>query len=327
MGKNYTQLGLSERVAIGAMLETKASFREIALRLGRSPATVCREVARNSVKTKVWAGGYDPVRAEALAERRRRWDARFKLERRPELRAAVLDRLAMGWSPEQIAGRLALENDGVPVVSCESVYRWIYHRSAQKDFLHRLLPRRKSRRGWYRRRSRAPQAFLPCRVPIGDRGPAGPGDWEADVLMFSDKKTNVLVLLERASRRLALWFQPDRSSRRVADNLASALETVPTELRKSVAFDNGPEFCLHTRLHALGAATYFCDLRRPWQKGAVENANGRLRRSLPRNKNLAGLDQQAVLEIQRRHNSAPRKCLGYKTPDEVFSEMTVALQT
>ena len=77
-------------------------------RLSRAPSTISRELRRNSWPTKVWTGGYEPVRAQQLAERRRRWDGRFKLARQPDLRDCVSKSLAMGHSPEQIAGRLAL---------------------------------------------------------------------------------------------------------------------------------------------------------------------------------------------------------------------------
>jgi len=60
---------------------------------------------RNARPTKVWQGDYEPVRAYGLALRRRCWDGRFKLVRQPDLREMVKDRLAMGWSPEQIASR------------------------------------------------------------------------------------------------------------------------------------------------------------------------------------------------------------------------------
>jgi len=69
------------------------------------------------------SGGYAPARAQSLAERRRRWDCRFKLERQPDLRDLVKTRLAMGWSPEQIAGRLTREH-GRTLISHEPASRF-----------------------------------------------------------------------------------------------------------------------------------------------------------------------------------------------------------
>jgi len=146
MGQCYCQLSLEERIEIYRLRAAGESMQMIARTLQRHVSTISREIARNGLATKVWSGGYAPARAQKLAERRRRWDGRFKLARQPDLQDLVKDRLAMGHSPEQIAGRLTLEH-GHTVISYESIYRFVYHRSAQKDYWHRLLPRRKSRRG------------------------------------------------------------------------------------------------------------------------------------------------------------------------------------
>src|ERR1700693_2131440 len=146
MGKCYGQLSLEERVEIYRLHAGGRSQNKIAAALDRSPSTIGRELERNSRPTKIWKGGYDPVRAQQLAERRRRQDGRFKLARQPDLRDRVSNSLAMGHSPEQIAGRLALEHGRV-IISHESIYRFIYHRTAQKDYWHRLLPHHKLRRG------------------------------------------------------------------------------------------------------------------------------------------------------------------------------------
>src|SRR5229473_4694744 len=150
MGKCYGQLSLEERVEIYRLHAVGTSQNKIAAALDRAPSTIGRELQRNSRPTKVRVGGYDPVRAQQLAERRRRQDGRFKLARQPDLRHRVGKSLAMGHSPEQIAGRLALEHGRV-IISHESIYRFIYHRTAQKDYWHRLLPRQKRTRGRHRR--------------------------------------------------------------------------------------------------------------------------------------------------------------------------------
>src|SRR5882724_2294267 len=139
MGKHYDQLSLEERIEIYRLHAGGISRAKIAVAVHRHPATIGRELTRNGRRTKAWSRGYEPGRAQKLADRRRRWDGRFKLARQPDLLTIVESRLAMGCSPEQIAGRLALEH-GHTRISHESIYRYIYHRSAQKDDLHRLLP-------------------------------------------------------------------------------------------------------------------------------------------------------------------------------------------
>ena len=128
MAKAYKQLSLRERIELERMSREGQSLRAIAPVLGRSASTLSRELQRNSVRTKVWEGGYEPERAEALAARRRRWDARFKLTRDEPLRHFVRQQLEDGLSPEQIAGALR-QHYGYCVISHESIYRFIYHRS------------------------------------------------------------------------------------------------------------------------------------------------------------------------------------------------------
>ena len=96
MGEHYGQLSLVERIEIHRLHAADGSRRSIASRLGRSVSTISRELRRNSVRTKAWPGGYEPVRAHSLAVRRRRWDCRYKLERQPDLRDLVKTCLAMG---------------------------------------------------------------------------------------------------------------------------------------------------------------------------------------------------------------------------------------
>src|SRR5216684_8048764 len=214
MGQCYGQLSLEERVEIYRLHAGGRSQNEIASALDRAPSTISRELRRNSRPTKVWNGGYEPVRAQQLAERRRRWDGRFKLARQTDLRNSVGKSLAMGHSPEQIAGRLARQHGRV-IISHESIYRFIYHRSAQKDYWHRLLPRRKSRRGRLGARGGSSVLHLRHRVPIHDRPPQAqdrsqPGHWEADLRLFRKYGQAVLVLHERSSRHLRLARQPNK---------------------------------------------------------------------------------------------------------------------
>lgn len=333
MGRSYRQLGLRERTKIEIWRSEGLSMRAIGLRLGRTASTISRELRRNSQPTKQWAGGYDSERADGLALRRRRWDARFKLARQPDLKELVRQCLAMGRSPEQIAGRLALEH-GKTVISHESIYRFIYYRSALKDYWHRLLPRRKSRRGRLGQRGGSPASFIRHRLPISlrpaeARDRAVPGHWEADLMAFSKYGQYVLVTHERSSRRLEIGRLPGKSATAVIDRLMARFGPLPASLRRSLTFDNGTEFALHYRLgEHLRLDTFFCDPHAPWQKGGIENAIGRMRRFLPRKADLATIEPVQLYALVERYNDTPRKCLAFKTPNEVFSTFLnrVALQ-
>jgi len=334
MGQCYGQLSLEERVEIYRLRAGGDSMQKIARYLGRHVSTISRELSRNSTPTKAWAGGYEPVRAQKLAERRRRWDGRFKLARQPDLQNLVKDRLAMGHSPEQIAGRLALEH-GHTVISHESIYRFAYHRSAQKDYWHRFLPYRKSRRGRLHRGGSSPASAIKFRRSIDERNVevldrSTPGHWEADFMLFAKYGQGLLVTHERQSRYTILDHPADRKAERTAEHLAKLLASIPPSLRKTLTVDNGTEFALHYRLtEQLALQTYFCDPHSPWQKGGIENAIGRLRRRLPRKTNLADLHSDQLAGTVQAYNNTPRKCLGFKTPAEAFSllKSNVALQT
>ena len=102
MGQRYSHLSLEERCRLRGMMEMGLSIREIARRLGRHRSTIRRELDRNRS-----AGGYSPASAG-----RRAWARKLRgsrIARSTRLRADVEDRLAMGWSPEQIAGRMELD--------------------------------------------------------------------------------------------------------------------------------------------------------------------------------------------------------------------------
>ena len=143
MGKEYNQLSMEERCRVSLLQREGYSLRKIASALDRSTSTVSRELKRNTSKTK----GYDASYAQAQT-RSRRWKG-SRLERKPDLRTAVLNRLAMGWSPQQVADRLAQE-EGCKIISYESIYRFIYQQIKRtKDYKWRhYLPS-----GRYKRRN------------------------------------------------------------------------------------------------------------------------------------------------------------------------------
>jgi transposase, IS30 family len=331
--RKYEQLGLRERIEIYRLHADGKSLRGIAAVLGRSAATISRELQRNSKDSKQWTGGYDPQRAQQLMLRRHARGRAHKLERQPQLREKVFQRLAQGWSPEQIAGRMA-QGTGSDRISYESIYRYIYWRSwSFHETLYRCLPRQKYRRGKRMPNGRWSTASILDRVSIHDRPAVVEsrtrwGDWEADLMSFRKPGQFLLVMQERRSRRALLLRQMARTAQAVADNLSAMVQAMPARACQSMTFDNGAEFSKHYLLgRRFGIQTWFCDTHSPWQKGGIENAIGRLRRQLPRNTDLDALPAHRLALCLERYNDTPRKCLGFKTPNEVFWQHSVALQT
>ena len=322
MGRSYEHFSLEDRCEIARRRTAGESIRQVAAALDPSPSSVSRELKRNRAKQ----AGYKPVYANEQANARR-WRG-SKLLRQPELQKLVLDRLRRGWSPQQVAGRLAREH-GRTVISHESIYRFIAAQIARtNDYAWRLyLPRAKSKRGFRGRKGGSPAKLIKNRVSIASRPPSAadrgdPGHWEADLMLFRTYGQAVLTLHERASRVLAIVRQPSKAAAPVATAIGAMLAHLPSRLRQTITFDNGTEFAFHDRLRqSLGIQTFFCDPHAPWQKGGVENAIGRLRRRLPRKTDLALLTPHQIQQLARLYNNTPRKCLDFQTPAEVFLQM------
>ena len=320
MGQHYSQLSLEERHRIACLREAGQSIRQVASALDRAASTVSREVRRNLTYGR---GRYVPGHADEQAWARR-WRG-SRLERHPALQACVLDRLAMGWSPQQVAGRMALE-DFPMRISHESIYRFIYAQYGRTgDGGWRLyLPRAKFKRGYRGRRGGSPVWHIKDRTSIHQRPRAVEdrrqcGHWEADLVMMSDKKRNLLVLQERTSRYAFLRWQTTKKTNTSIQAMGGYLGSLPQNLRRTITFDNGTEFANHHQLVTdFGIRTFFCDVRKPWQKGGVENLNGRIRRFVPGSTDPDRITRQDIALLQDIINSTPRKCLGYRTPHEVF---------
>lgn len=319
MGKTYKQFSLEERCEIARLQANGVSIRQIASTLGRAPSSVSREIRRNSGRSI----GYKPTYADEL-NWARRWRG-SRLLRQPALYEHVMNKLIMGWSPEQIAGRLKHDKSNLSI-SHESIYRFVYAQIARtNDYSWRqLLPRAKSKRGWGRRRHR-PMEHIKDRVSL-DRRPAyinkrrQVGHWETDLMMFSDKKHNLLVVQERASRFAFIAKQNSKSAQLTLNRIKDWLAPLPPALRRTLTQDNGTEFFYHHQLNPLGIKTYFCDPHSPWQKGGVENMNARIRRFVPLKTKPDSFTDGDIQQLAAMLNNTPRKCLGFRTPAEVFLE-------
>jgi transposase, IS30 family len=318
--RTYQHFSIEERCEIARRSKAGDSIRQIAAALDRSPSSVARELKRNG-GSGTYAATYAAAQAHA-----RRWKG-SKLLRRPELQMQVLKLLERGLSPEAVAGRLALEN-GTQLISHETIYRFIYAQIARtKNYAwRRYLPRAKTKRGYRGRKGGSSVLKILRRVPIAKRPAhfsdrANAGHWEADSMQFSDYRT-LLTLHERSSRLIWLQRQPTKHAAGVAKAIQSLLAPLPKKLRQSITFDNGTEFADHHVLHSsLGIKTYFCDPYKPWQKGGVENAIGRLRRRLPRKTDLTTVSTKQLQQLAALYNHTPRKCLGWQSPAEVFSKL------
>jgi len=324
MGTRYDHLSLEERCDLRGLMSMGLSKAEISRRLGRHRSTIDRELRRNSN-----VGGYRPDSAE-----RRAWARKLrgsKIERSTHLGNHIRSHLAMGWTPEIIAGRM--EQDGVEHSVCaESIYRYIFSPAGRREGLPKYLPQRKSRRG-RRARNGKREPSIPNRVPISQRPESAEdrrefGHWEGDLVHFSRQRDILLTLHERSTRLTLARRLHSKDAGNTAAAIIAELHGLPGTARKTITHDNGGEFARHTRVKdALGLQAYFCDPHSPWQRGGVENANGRVRVELPRKTDLSAYSDTDIDDIVWIMNTTPRKCLGFQTPIEAFAQkLGVALE-
>ena len=319
MGTKYDQLSLEERCEVANLYGEGCSIRQIAAALDRSASSISRELKRNTGQQV----GYKPSHAQERTKARR-WKG-SKLERDAVLRDEVLACLSKGWSPEQVCGWIERQH-GQRLISHETIYRFIAAQIARhKDYSWRhYLPRGKAKRG-RGRKSGSPALRILGRIPIAERPKdvedrSLPGHWEADLMLFAKYGQAILTLHERTSRLLIASKPKGKFALPIANTIARLLEPLPVELRRSITFDNGTEFARHYELHRLAIATFFCDPYAPWQKGGIENAIGRMRRTIPRKTDLAVLSPKRLASLICAYNNTPRKCLDWRTPAEVFCQ-------
>ena len=320
--RSVRALSLAEREEISRGLAAGCSVRQIASRMGRAASTVSREVSRN--------GGPDRYRAadaEASALKRARRPKVCRLVGNTRLRDAVVAKLGLDWSPEQISGwlREAFPTEPDMQLSTETIYQslFVQARGALKKELRRHL-----RTGQMLRRpkqpipvkGRIPDALSIRQRPAEAEDRAVPGHWEGD-LLYGSKNSHIATLVERHSRYLMLVKVDGRDTTSVIQGLVREVRKLPTHLRRSLTWDRGTEMAHHAKFTvATDVSVYFCDPQSPWQRGSNENTNGLLRQYFPKGMDLSGHTQAHLNKIALRLNQRPRKTLGFKTPADKLGE-------
>ncbi len=315
MGK-YTHLSITDRRRFYTFLEMKLSISEIAKKLDKHRSTLYRELDRNSE-----AEGYLPRTAQLKTEERAKQKRLSKTEKDAYLRDYVVRSLQKGWSPEQISGRMKFHKLTIYVCP-ETIYQFVYQ-SKNKELYH-CLPYKKPKRKKRYSRQKSPCRYGKIRLitqrpeEIATRKKFG--HWEGDTIEFKGTKEKVVTtLVERKSRVVFLIKNNSKHSHGVMDKIKIKFKNLPAKMCKTITFDQGCEFADYRTLEQeIKCKVYYCETHSPWQKGSNENMNGRLRRYLPRETEIAKMTQEELDQLAAQMNRCPRKCLGYKTPNEVF---------
>ena len=290
-------LSMAEREEISRGVAAGESCRQIAARLGRAPSTVSRELASNGGRHR-----YRAQAADAAAFGRAQRPKPGKLATEPRLRAVVEAKLALRWSPEQIAGwlPLAYPRDPVMRVSHETIYLslFVQSRGALRRELQRCL--RTGRAMRYPRAKRLPQGRGQLRdtVHISQRPAGGGRPGGARAL---GRRPGVRQAAQRgrdpggAPQPLCAAVPAARRGsprERMRPALTAAVLRLPEQLRRSLTWDQGKEMAEHLQFTIdSGVQVYFCP-RSPWHAQLAarnENTNGLLRQYLPKGGDLRQL--------------------------------------
>ena len=326
-------LCLEERLRIADLHVNGTGVRAIAAEVGRSPATISRELACGGSKAGPRARTrYAPYAAHKQAELRGRRPKASKFDH-PELASLVQTKLCVKWSPEQISDHLAtvFPDRQEMRVSPEAIYQALYvqGRGHLRADLHQHL-----RTGRAIRRPRRPAAKNSGKIPdmimimiserpaeVSDR--AVPGHWEGDLILGSNCRSAIATLVERQTRFTMLVYLPgDHSAITVRDGLLATIKTLPEQLAKTLTWDQGTELAQHRQITmATKMAIYFCDPHSPWQRGSNENTNGLLRQYFPKGTDLSVHSPERLLEVATELNDRPRKTLGGITPAQAMQRL------
>lgn len=321
--RGYTQLTQEQRYQIQALMKAGLNQSEIADIVGVHKSTISRELGRNT-----GLRGYRPKQAHNLALERRQGKARPRIDEPVWQQVEAL--LREEWSPEQIVGRIVMEQ-GVSI-SHEWIYQYVYEDKRSGGDLYRSLRCQKARRkryGSYDRRGR-----IPNQVSIDDR-PAivdskrRYGDWEGDTVIGKGHRGALVTLVERKSLYTVIQGVLRKTAEAVRDAVVDGLGPY-IDWVHTITYDNGREFADHEGMaRDLDARIYFAHPYASWERGLNENTNGLIRQYFPKDRDLTTVTQHEIDQAMDKLNHRPRKSLGYRTPYEVFfnieTSLTVAL--
>lgn len=323
--KKTNKITAQERDLIAIWRGEGVSIRQIARRLGRNPSSVSREVRRNNFKDSQGRKYYVAIHAQARSDKRKSLARKRHPLKSPAVYGYVIGKLRLGWSPEQIAGRLRKDH-GKTMICHETIYAFIYshHPEARRLRLWECLPRKRKKRskklGRKVHRGRIPDRISIHQRPRSINSRKTFGHWEGDSVEGRKiDKDGIHTEVERLSRMTKAQKVIAITSKEANRAQERIFAPLPKKARKSTTLDNGKENHLHVRLKKkLKMETFFADPYRSGQRGTNEYHNGLLRRYLPKKTDLTTLTQGELDDIVQEINNRPRKVLNYNTPKEVF---------
>jgi len=310
--KHYTQLTQEQRYQIYAYKKAGYNQSETAQMIGVDKSTISRELRRNQGKKD-----YRPKQAHEFAVKRQKGKVS------PRISAATWENVELllheQWSPEQISVWLAQETSHR--ISPEWIYQYIYWDKQNDGVLYRYLRcqrKRRKRYGTYNTRG-----LISNRVSIDERPVIVDkrqryGDWELDTIIGKGHQQAIVSLVERKSHLTLLA----KVAHKTADLVETAIVSLLGPLKKwvlTMTSDNGKEFAYHESIaKQLEAKFYFAHPYASWERGLNENTNGLVRQYFPKKHDFTTITDEEIEMVMDKLNNRPRKCLGFKTPNQVF---------
>ena len=204
-------------------------------------------------------------------------------------------------------------------ISHEAIYRYLYvlPRGELKKKLikgvrqeHAYRHRRKKADGTETRGQIADMLSIEERPrEVADR--SVPGHWEGDLILGQYKRTALGTLVERTTGYILLVpLGKKKDAVSVRRAYAKAFRSIPTELKKTLTYDQGKEMSEHKRFTIdTGIQVYFAHPASPWERGTNENTNGLIRQYFPKQYDFTTITDDEIAEAVHRLNHRPRKKL------------------
>ena len=303
---SYIHLTIEKRSQIEVLRKERYSVRRIASLIGVHHSTVAREL--NRVK-----GEYSAIKAQQLAISKPANKGRpTKLT--PQLVALIESRLQQTWSPEKIDGA-----ELAGVLGFKTIYSWIH-----RGFLavtEKVLRRKGKKPGTQETRGCFNVKRTIKERPQEVENREVFGHWELDTMVSSrgQSKGCLATFVERKTRFYVAIKMNDRSKDSMFLAISSLYNTLTSKLLKTFTVDRGKEFACYEQVeNEFGIPMYFADAYAAWQRGSNENSNGLLREFFPKKTDLAKVTLDTLTEALMLINNRPRKCLGFKTPFDMF---------
>ena len=324
----YRHLSIWEREKIQELLWQKKSIRFIALVLRRSPSSINREINRNrSLQYK-----YTPRVANERALKKRKSRGRKLRLKSLFIRRYVVEHLKLGYSPEQIAGRLSLEYPKEKI-SHEAIYQYIYYR-IHSNYIKkgsidlRIYLKRRHKRREKKGMRKGQRIFKHKGLSIELRPKEVEkrktiGHWEGDSVVSRKSKVGLNTIVERKTGLVLISKIQNGTANETANTVVKRLQNFPC---KTLTTDNGTENFAYEKIqNELKISCYFAHPYCSGERGTNENTNGLIRWYLPKGTDFATISNEVIARVEYALNTRPRKRLGWKTPLEAFNE-SVALQ-